>query len=156
MLNSISWKEYFTIVILIGILYYLIIGYLYFKWEILGLFGIKLIQSENRQPIDVSEFRATLKKENNEDYLPKPMSEPDITPVIQTFTNEVQAYFQAIAGQHKVKEEVLFALQQIAGKYPTLKASDLREALEEFTYTESKKYLSVLLEPESVKNIWVL
>lgn len=156
MLHSISWKEYFTVIIIIGFLYYFIIGYLYFKWEILGLFGIKLIQSENKQPIDVTEFRATLKKENTDDYLPKSLSAVDTTPIIQAFTTEVQAYFQAIAGQHKVKEEVLFALKQIAGKYPVLKTSYAREALEEYICTESKKYLSELLELESVKNIWLL
>lgn len=58
------------------------------------MFGIKLILPENKLPLDVTEFRETLKQENQEEYLPKPQSRADLTPVIQTFTNEVQAYFK--------------------------------------------------------------
>ena len=39
MLNSITWGQYITAIVLTLIFYYVVIGYKYFKWEILALIG---------------------------------------------------------------------------------------------------------------------
>jgi hypothetical protein len=41
MFNSISWWQYFTTAALAVTHYYLIIGYKYYRWEILNLTGVK-------------------------------------------------------------------------------------------------------------------
>lgn len=155
MLKSISWTEYFTAISIFLSFYYLSVGYLYYKIEILSLFGIKILQPGTVEPITVTELQQVLKTERHEDYLPKDKPGPDLSPVVQSFTDEVSAFMQESAGKRTINEELLFSLQQIAAKYPVLKNADCKPDIYRHIITEANNYLPGILIPGDIDKIWV-
>lgn len=153
MFNSISWAQYITAIALLLFIYYLYVGFTYFRWEILSLIGINKVE-DNRVAIPVIPDRQEpLKKEIPEDYFPKPALEIDISPVIQSFTDEVQAYLYEAKPQVK-KPELLFSLQLIASKYSVLKNADCREELLQMVFTEADAKYPGLIGLDDLNLLW--
>lgn len=153
MLKSISWGDYTIIIIIALAVYYAFVGFRFFRWEILSLIGINKVE-DNRVAIPVIPDRQEpLKKEIPEDYLPKPALEIDISPVIQSFTDEVQAYLYGAKPQVQ-KPELLFSLQMIASKYSVLKKADCREELLQMVFTEADAKYPGLIGLDDLNFLW--
>ena len=84
MFNSIAWGQYFSALIILLIIYYMLIGFWFYKWEILRIIGIRKVEDDSLNTTaalsNLKEFAAS---ENNEDYLPKSSLEIDISPLVQ-------------------------------------------------------------------------
>ena len=95
MFNSVTWGQYFSAIILLLIIYYVLIGFWFYKWEILRIIGIRKVDDDSLNTTaalsNLKEFAAS---ENHENYLPKPFLEIDISPLVQSFTDEVTAFVQ--------------------------------------------------------------
>jgi hypothetical protein len=153
MLKSISWGDYAAMVIISLAVYYAFIGFRYFRWEILSLIGINKVE-DNRVAIPImTDKQEPLKKEHPEDYLPKPALEIDISPVIQSFTDEVQAYIQE-AKPNVPRPELLFSLQLIASKYSVLKNADCSEELLQMVFTEADIKYPDLIRLDDLNFMW--
>ena len=144
MFNSITWGQYFSTLALLLVCYYAFIGYRYYRWEILGMIGIKKFEDGGVGSTELSFFKNLIVTENPDDYLPKPYPaiglEVDISPLVQSFRDEVQAYLQE-AGKTKIqKQELLNSLQEIASKYPALKDADCKDELMQFVLTEVNRH----------------
>jgi hypothetical protein len=135
------------------ILYYCFVGFKYFRWEILSLIGIKKVEDNTIAIPAFSNTTQSLKIENPEDYLPKPSLEIDITPLVQAFTDEVQAYVQE-AKPNVQQPELLYSLQLIASKYPALKDADCKEELLQMVFAEVNNKYSGLFELSDLKTLW--
>lgn len=153
MLNSISWGQYITAVIILVILYYLYVGFRYFRWEILGLAGIKKVNDDTIAIPAMPIHKSSLQTENPENYLPKPALEIDISPLVQSFTDEAKAYLQEAAGNIQ-KEDILSSLQVIAAKYPVLKDADCKDEVIEHVQKEVDKQYPNLLQPGDLNQLW--
>jgi len=150
MFNSITWGQYFSTIALLLVCYYAVIGYRYYGWEILGIIGIKKVEDSTVGSSALSNFKNLIVTENPDDYLPKPALEIDISPLVQSFTDEVQAYLKEAVKNKTQKEELLNSLQVIVSKYPALKDADCKNELMQFVSTEVNRQYPNLFQPNNV------
>lgn len=127
MLSSISWSQYITAIITLLIFYYCFVGFKYFRWEILSLVGIKRID-EKGTAIPVAEIKKQFTSSNHADYLPKE-NFGETSAILQPFWDEANAYL-AEMNPAAPKEEILFAVKMIVGKYPGLHSVENKQELE--------------------------
>ena len=131
MFNSITWGQYFSAIILLLIIYYILIGLRFYKWEILNIMGIRKVDDDSlNTTAALSNLKEFVASENHENYLPKPPLEIDISPLVQSFTDEVTAFVQGADEAEITKEEIINSLQAIRSKYPAIKKADCRNELE--------------------------
>lgn len=152
MLSSISWSQYITVLLLFLGCYYIFVGYKYFRWEVLSLIGIRKVE-DNKAAIPVAEIKKQFTVSNNSDYLPKESLDADISPVVQSFSDEVQAYLQQT--KPNVQEpELLYSLQLIAVKYPALKDADCKNELIQMIFNEVNSKYPGLIELSDLQILW--
>ena len=155
MFNSIAWGQYFSSIILLLIIYYILIGFWFYKWEILRIIGIRKVEDDSLNTTaalsNLKEFAAS---ENNEDYLPKSSLEIDISPLVQSFTDEVTAFVQGADEGEITKEEIINSLQAICTKYPAIKNADCRKDLEVDVLKEINLKYPTLVQQKDFKNLW--
>jgi hypothetical protein len=154
MFNSISWGQYFSAVALLLICYYAYTGYRYYRWEILGIMGIKKVDDSEAGKITSSDFKNLIVTENPEDYLPKKALEIDISPLVQSFSDEANAYLREAASNRMQKEELLTSLQLIASKYPALKDADCKSELLHSVLIEVNQYYPGLFQQKEINQLW--
>lgn len=154
MFSSITWGQYISAIIFVLFIYYILIGFIFFKWEILSLVGIKKISDEalttSAALINLKEFTVT---ENNEDYLPK-SAENDNSPLVHSFTDELDAFVGGADKNDLSKEQIMYSLQSICSKYPTIKNSECRNDLEAHLQTEINLKYPGLFQHNDFKKIW--
>ncbi len=153
MFNSITWGQYFTTLTLLLVCYYSFIGLKFYRWEILNLVGIKKIEESAMSISSVANFKKSFETECPEDYLPKPKLEVDVSPVVQSFTDEIKAYLQeSDSGTHK--EALINSIQSIVMKYPVLKNVDYKQELIKFIFDESNEKYPNLLQLNDIKKMF--
>lgn len=152
MFNSITWGQYFIAVALLLVCYYSFVALRFYRWEILSLIGIKKVENEAIAISTVANFKKSFEKENHEDYLPKPDLEVDISPVVQSFTDEIKAYLQE-ADNGIAKDDLLHSIQAIVIKYPVLKSVDYKPELVQFILNESNTKYPNLLQINELKQL---
>lgn len=135
MLQSISWNQYLTSIILLLVCYYVYVGYKFYRWEFLSLVGIKKTES-GVADIPIEEFKAKLVSENHASYLPK--ETVDGTNILQSIKDEITAYLTATADSIPSKNELLNALQVIVAKYPATNLSGHNNNLHQFILAETE------------------
>jgi hypothetical protein len=94
MLSSITWGHYLSGIALLLLFYYSYVAFRYYKWEILGIIGIKKIDGSSIAIPSMAEFKSSMEGEKHENYLPKDEQAFDISPLIQSFRDEIKAYLQ--------------------------------------------------------------
>ena len=152
MFDSITWGQYITTVVLLLVCYYIFIGFRFFRWELLSLIGIKKMEDNSLAISTVSDFKRNFEAEKHEDYFPKPVLEIDISPVVQSFTDEVKAYLTE-ADIMASKAELLHSLQLIVLKYPVLQEADYKHELVDFLFIEANAKFPNLLQQDDVKQL---
>ena len=154
MFNSITWGQYLSAIIFLLLIYYAAIGFKFYRWEILNVFGIRKVEDETMSTASLSDLRIFVTPENPEDYLPKPALEIDISPLVQSFTDEVKAFVQGSENVEIKKEEIIHSLSIISSKYPALKDADCRNELEQFVLNEINAQYPNLLHPKDLSQLW--
>ena len=154
MFNSITWQQYYTAIILLLIIYYIAIGYKLYKWEILHLIGIRKVEDGSLNATSLSNLRNFIQPEIPEGYLPKTALEIDISPLVQSFTDEVKAFVQQTTSIEILKDDLVNSLGSIASKYTALKDADCKSDLELFVLNEVNKIYPNLLQTIDVKKLW--
>lgn len=152
MLSSITWGQYLSAVLISLICYYAYVAYKYFHWELLALIGIKKVEP-GATPIAVADLKKQFVSESHSDYLPKEVTDTDLTPVINAFEDEVKAFLQE-AGNGTDKASLLSALQQICQKYPVLRNSDNCDELNLFILKEVEKFNSEIINVQDIQQLW--
>lgn len=150
MFNSITWGQYFSAVVLLLVLYYAFIGFKYFRWEILSLIGIKKVDNDT---IIIPPITNTRLEENHEDYLPKPPQKTDTSPMVQPFTDEVQAYLNQTETDIS-KHELIDALQQLIEKYPAAQNTEYKNELAYFIASSVNVKYPQLLRASDISQLW--
>ncbi len=153
MFSSITWGQYFTTLTLLSVCYYAFIGLRFYRWEILSIIGIKKVEDNAITISTVTNFKKSFEAESNEDYLPKPELEIDISPVVQSFTDETKAYLQEL-GNKISKDELLHSLQIIITKYPVLKNVGYKHELIQFLFDECNAKYPNLLQLNDLKELF--
>lgn len=151
MLQSISWSQYISTLLLSIILYYAYVAYKYFRWEILSLIGIKKVD-EKGTPIPVAEIKKQFTASNHADFLPK---EPlvEVNGKLQPFWDEMNAYLAEVKPQAP-KEEVCFAIKKILEKYPELNSTEYKTEAEATICGLLNQYFPEKFTVADMQNIW--
>jgi hypothetical protein len=150
MFNSITWGQYMFVVSLLLVLYYAFVGFKYFQWEILSLIGIKKVDNDT---IIIPPITNTRPEENHEDYFPKPQQKTGTSPLVQPFTDEVQAYLnQTEIGISK--HELTDALQQLIEKYPLAQNAEYRNELLYYVASSVNAKYPQLLRASDISQLW--
>ena len=156
MFNSITWAQYFSAIAFILFCYYTVIGFRYYRREILHLIGIKKVEVCSINISGLSNFKNLTEVKNHEEYLPKSSKEIDISPLVQSFTDEVHAYLEE-ANQNKLKKnELLNSLQIIVSKYPAFKDADCSDDLMQLVLNAADKHYPNQIQSNDVHQIWKL
>lgn len=152
MFNTISWGQYFSVLIPVLIFYYIIVGLRYYRWEILSLVGIKKVE-EASGTTALSDFKDIILPESHKQYLPQDDSDIDISPLIQSFTDEVYAYLQGAKKINTQKNDLLNSLKIILSKYQGLKNADCRTELAHIIITAVNFQYPDMLQSSDVSGI---
>jgi len=156
MFTQISWSNYITVVALLLAGYYLIIGYLYYRSDILNLLlGRKIIQFGNTSltatqtdPLHKPVLRF------NKAHVENAFEKQNLFPAVQSLSDEIQAFLNE-AGRNKLnKEDVLPPLQLLLAKYPILKDSSFQESMQNIIETECIANCSIHLSEEDLNKLW--
>lgn len=129
MFNAISWGDYLTTILFLLGVYYAVIACRFYKEEILSVIGIKVVQPAKFSTTEFEELKQSFKTNKEEDYMPKPAPDVDLTPVILSFKDETSAFLQEAAANKIIKPEILFALETIALKYAVLNNADCKAGI---------------------------
>ena len=155
MFNSITWWQYFSTIIFLLIIYYMLIGVRFYKWEILRIIGIQKVDDDSlNTSAALSNLKEFAASKNHENYLPKPFLEIDISPLVQSFTDEVNAFVQGADEAEITKEEIINSLQAICTKYPAIKNADCRKDLEVDVLKEINLKYPTLVQEKDFKVLW--
>lgn len=133
--------------------YYCFIGFKYYRWEILSLIGIRKVEDE-KVLIPVTDATQHFKSvENPDDYVPKSAAATDISPVMQSFVGEVQAYIQE-ARPNAHQPELLHSLVVIAAKYPVLNGAGCKDELVQIVFKEVNNKYPGVLSLSDLRTLW--
>ena len=155
MFNSVTWGQYFSAIILLLIIYYMLIVFRFYKWEILSVFGIqKLDDVSLNTTVALSNLKEFDASESHADYLPKSSLEIDISPLVQSFADEVTAFVQGAKEAEITKEQIINSLRAICAKYPVIKNADCRNDLEVDMLKEINLKYPALFQQNDFKNLW--
>lgn len=154
MFNSITWGQYFSTIVFLLVCYYIIIGIRYYRWEILKLIGITKVEVNSLNTRDLSNFKNLTLADNHEAYLPNSAEDIDISILVKSFIDEVDAYLLE-AYQNKIhKNDLLKSLQLIASKYPLLKDADCRKELVHIVLNAANSHFPNLFRLNDVNQMW--
>lgn len=130
MFSQISWSNYILIVMLLLAGYYLVIGYLYYRNDFLRLIVNK--KNINHFAEDIQYY----------------------SPLIQSFSDELQAFLSESGKNKTDKEDMLVSLQMLLKKYPNFSESDSWESVQNLIINQSKYYCSIDLNNDDLSILW--
>lgn len=108
---------------------------------------------EKGAAIPVAEIRKQFTSSNHADFLPK--ENPDeATVILQPFWDEANAYLAEMKPEAP-KEEILFAVKLIVGKYPGLHSAEHKEELETAISGLLAQYYPERFTTADIQYMWV-
>jgi hypothetical protein len=144
MFNSITWGEYFYSIISLLIIYY----------AVLGVIGIRKVDNSRPDTVSLADLKKYVSPENDEDYQPKQAMEIDISPLVQSFNDEVTAYFRQADKAGITKEQIINSMQSICSKYPAIRTADCKDELTLFVANEINFKYPNLLQQNELVTLW--
>ena len=153
MFSSITWGQYLSGIGLFLLFYYGFVAFHYYKWEILGIIGVKKIDGSSVLIPSMAEFKSSMEGKSHENYIPKATVDIDISPVVQAFTDEIRAYIHE-AEKSISKDELLYSLKLITSKYPALKNTDCSDEMSHFIYREANNKYPNVIQANDARDLW--
>lgn len=154
MFNSITWGQYLFVICTALIIYYIVIGFRYFKWEILNVIGIKRVEAYSFSAKSINDVQSNNTHENTDTNVPQTTLEDDVTTLIQSFTDEIKAF---VKGTHDIdveKKDIIDSVKSILLKYAALKESIYETDLKIFVFNEIDQRFPELLKIKDLNRIW--
>jgi len=149
MFSNISWFEYLIFISIAALAWYATVFYIYYRQDLL-----QSLQTKKADP-SVDGKISNFNLEGNPGIHRKNFqSSPDVGKIIQSFSDEVAAYLEEAGKNEVIKEDVLFSLARIYGKYPSLASSEFKESLDQFIKLQSESYCAMFLSEEDLNKVW--
>lgn len=141
MFTNISWSSYITFMIIVSAVYYLVIGFQFYRSDVL-----KVISGTKPASVPVlSSHQAGLKEA---------FENQDIFRLAQSLADEVQAYLKE-AGRNKIsKQDVVQSLKSLPARYPAIKDSSFKDMIQNLMITECETNCSIHLSEQELSEIW--
>ena len=144
MFNSITWKEFIEFIVWILIVYYTIVSWL-FKQEI--------IQWVNKRKIVASASGVFFQNNQSGASETVPRIDKEIN-LFESCIEELNEFFEKAKSKKWIKEELLFALKKVLGKYHGLQNSSNEETIQQVIIVQCKSISSVHIEAEDLNQLW--
>lgn len=135
MVNNISWGSYWSVLTVLLIFYYAYVLLKYYRNDL----RLRFQPAASITPIQKR----------------KESGDGELLPVVQSFSDEMAAYLDQASYAKAGKNEILFALQQIAKKHLVIKDSTYQPAINSLIVLEAKEKCSVHLSEEDLRQVWV-
>lgn len=133
--------------------YYLVIGFRYYRSDLLQLLSEKRFTST-----DSVRFTGTQQikpgQSSHQVNMQQAFEKQDIFQVAQSLSDEIQAYLNE-AGRGTVnKEDIIQSLRLLIAKYPSVKESAFREVVQNLIISECETTCSIHLSEEEINVLW--
>ncbi|HUC81922.1 MAG TPA: hypothetical protein VMR70_13460 [Flavisolibacter sp.] len=159
MLNNISWQGYWTTLALLSAGYYLVIYLLYYRSDFKITFPQKGQQKKSGDAFAAVINTGNLPtqssriQEEADDFEKPPIDSEE--GIVYHLMDEVTAYFEEARKSRCVNEELLYAVQRILSKYPTLKGSKYQESINNVIVSEAEHLCSIHISSEEIAGVWL-
>jgi hypothetical protein len=137
MFQSVTWQQYAGFLSVSFVIYYIIVGYLYYKKEILSIFGISIIAYNHKHSI----------------VFPKAEQDEKQTSLFNSLCDELQAYISSLK-HSSIKQETLTGLAYILNKYPAKLIINSTTQLEQLIITECNNNSLTCPGQEELDMLW--
>ena len=142
MFSSISWSTYWSVLAGVSILYYALLKLGYDRNEVVSL-AVGSIKTKNKLGSVTPEHTVVV-------------SDSTDVSAIQSMADEVGHFLLQSAENGHLKNEVMFGLNQIVKKYPSLQLSPYRPELEQMISFECQTKCSIHLNEEEIQQVWLV
>ena len=153
MFQSISWQQYLITIIILLVLYYLIVGIRYFKWELLNVMGIKKIETASLNTGTEVNLKSDPYNYPSEYFGSFPSTEKDASPMMRSLFDEIQAFLNGNPNSAISKQELTDSLKIIFSKYPLFSADNFSDPEKMIILEEINNRYPGLLELQDLNNI---
>jgi hypothetical protein len=141
MFNTISWQSYWTGLAISFAIYYLVVYLLYYRSDVKLLFkGVEEKDSFSFRN-ETSEFQQPLA--DTEEH------------IVYSCIDELNAFFEQAKRKRWIKDELIYALQMIIKKYPSLNASQYKSSINVVLTNQCEHICNIHLNEEEVKHVWL-
>ena len=152
MFATISWSDYFTAIIITALIYYLVVLYIYYRNEL-----VLLVKSKRNLPRAAAYQHPiqsySLFEETNTEFSHPPIDSKEH--VVYAFMDELTAFFEGTKKTKIIKEQLLYSLQRVLRKYPSLKDSEYKQSLTNVIVSECEHICSLHLTADDVVRMWM-
>ena len=138
---NISWQGYWIWLAVISAGYYLVIYLLYYRHDLKAWIHPKPYNSVGIVPASES--------------IIQPPVEKDAERLIDSCMDELNAFFEESRRKKVMKEELIYSLQLLLKKYPSLKDSEYKESLTNLIATQCEDTCLVRLNADEVYHVWL-
>ena len=138
---NISWQGYWIWLAVISAGYYLVIYLLYYRHDLKVWIHPKPYNSDGIVPASES--------------IIQPHVEKDAERLIDSCIDELNAFFEESRRKKIMKEELIYSLQLLLKKYPSLKDSEYKESLTNLIATQCEDTCLVRLNADEVYHVWL-
>ena len=138
---NISWQGYWIWLAVISTGYYLVIYLLYYRHDLKAWIHPKPYNSDGIVPASES--------------IIQPHVEKDAERLIDSCMDELNAFFEESRRKKVMKEELIYSLQLLLKKYPSLKDSEYKESLSNLIATQCEDTCFVRLNADEVYHVWL-
>jgi len=147
MFNGIGWQSYWVTLAILAAVYYLFIFLLYYRRDF-KLFFLKTtsIHAGESQTDNLPEIAPEFPNEEQD------RAEASI---VYACLDEVKALFEELKKSKGVKAEILYALQPLLKKYPTLKTSAYKKSITTVILSQCEHICAIRLNKEEVDKVWL-
>ena len=146
MFSKISWHSFILTIVILLIVYYIIIGILYYRNDILRLlkegFRIKAFQN----PVADTRLSALTEKTVKGD--------PSLFNQVHELMDELKNIFLEAASQNFHKEELLMALQSKLKNYRNLKTTPFQTAINNHISQTASSICNTTFEDSELRQLW--
>src|SRR5687768_4566017 len=155
MFNNISWQGYWLTIALISAGYYLSIYLLYFRSDFKILIGRKTTSDSfpiaGNSLLEKEAEQSEALNDSAEFEVPGKNSEEAI---VYACIDELDAFFNESKKGKCNKEEMIFSLQSILKKYPSLKHSAYKASLTNVMVGQCEHICSIHLDADDLVRVW--
>ena len=138
---NISWQGYWIWLAVISTGYYLVIYLLYYRHDLKAWIHPKPYNSDGIVPASESIIQLHVEK--------------DAERLIDSCMDELNAFFEESRRKKVMKEELIYSLQLLLKKYPSLKDSEYKESLTYLIATQCEDTCLGRLNADEVYQVWL-
>ncbi|MDB5222369.1 MAG: hypothetical protein JWN83_1036 [Chitinophagaceae bacterium] len=154
MFTEISWGTYITIVIVLLAVYYLFIGFRYYRRDLSQLISGGKTGFPDKAKFTASKSDVIIKPRPHEAFMQLSVEDQNLYQLLQSLSDEIQALLGEAGNKRLNKDEIITALKILIAKYSVLKNSSFRESIQNLIQTESETNCSIHLSEKELSELW--